>query len=116
MTPHRLRKLLHDIQGARIGVVGDFCVDSYYMVDKGSSEPSIETGLPTRPVREQRSSLGGAGNVVANLHAMGVKVIRAFAVAGPDGIGLELVRLLSGLDVDSSGVIVQEAGWQTHSY
>jgi bifunctional ADP-heptose synthase (sugar kinase/adenylyltransferase)/phosphoglycolate phosphatase-like HAD superfamily hydrolase len=116
MTPLRLRELLRDIQGARIGVVGDFCVDSYYIVDKDSSEPSIETGLPTRPVREQRSSLGGAGNVVANLHAMGVKVIRAFAVAGPDSIGFELVRLLDGLNVDSSGVIIQAAGWQTHSY
>jgi bifunctional ADP-heptose synthase (sugar kinase/adenylyltransferase)/phosphoglycolate phosphatase-like HAD superfamily hydrolase len=116
MKPDRLRKLLHDIQGARIGVVGDFCVDSYYIVDKDSSEPSIETGLPTRPVREQRSSLGGAGNVVANLHAMGVKTIRAFAVAGPDSIGFELVRLLDGMGVDSSGVITQTAGWQTHSY
>jgi bifunctional ADP-heptose synthase (sugar kinase/adenylyltransferase) len=116
MKPHRLRKLINDIQGVRIGVVGDFCVDSYYIVDKGYSEPSLETGLATRPVREQRSSLGGAGNVVANLHAMGVKAIRAFAVTGPDSIGLELVRLLKGMSVDTTGVIIQTEGWQTHSY
>jgi bifunctional ADP-heptose synthase (sugar kinase/adenylyltransferase)/phosphoglycolate phosphatase-like HAD superfamily hydrolase len=116
MKPHRLRKLIDEIQGVRIGVVGDFCVDCYYIGDKDSSEPSIETGLPTRPVREQRSSLGGAGNVVANLHAMGVKAIRAFAVAGPDSIGLELVRLLKGMSVDTTGVVMQAAGWQTHSY
>jgi phosphoglycolate phosphatase-like HAD superfamily hydrolase len=47
---------------------------------------------------------------------MGVKTIRAFAVAGPDSTGFELVRLLDGMGVDSSGVIVQAAGWQTHAY
>ena len=71
MTPARLTELLDNIPNARIGVVGDFCVDSYYIVDTDESEPSLETGLATRPVREQRSSLGGAGNVVANLHAIG---------------------------------------------
>ena len=116
MTSDRLKKLLHEIRDVRIGVVGDFCVDSYYIVDKDASEPSIETGLATRPVREQRSTLGGAGNVSANLRAMGVRVIKAFAVVGPDSIGFELVRLLKDLDVDSSGVIVQASGWQTHSY
>jgi len=116
MTPRRLRNLLHDIRGVRIGVVGDFCVDSYYIVDKAASEPSLETGLATRPVREQRSTLGGAGNVAANLHAMGVAKIKAFAVVGPDSIGLELVRLLNNLNIDASGVIVQKADWQTHSY
>jgi len=116
MTSDRLKKLLQDIQGVKIGVVGDFCVDSYYIVDKDASEPSIETGLPTRPVREQRSTLGGAGNVAANLRAMGVKVVKAFAVAGPDSIGFELVRLLKEIGVDPSGVVVQDSDWQTHSY
>ena len=116
MNPQLLTKLLLDIKRVRIGVVGDFCVDSYYIVDKGASEPSIETGLPTRPVREQRSTLGGAGNVAANLHAMGVEDIRAFAVIGSDSLGPELIRLLKLIGVNSSGVIVQDAGWQTHSY
>ena len=116
MTSDRLKKLLQDIQGVKIGVVGDFCVDSYYIVDKDASEPSIETGLPTRPVREQRSTLGGAGNVAANLRAMGIKVVKAFAVAGPDSIGFELVRLLKEIGVDPSGVVVQDSDWQTHSY
>lgn len=116
MTSDRLKKLLHEIRDVRIGVVGDFCVDSYYIVDKDASEPSIETGLPTRPVREQRSTLGGAGNVAANLRAMGIKVVKAFAVAGPDSIGFELVRLLKEIGVDPSGVVVQDSDWQTHSY
>jgi len=116
VTPQRLNELLGNFRHARIGVIGDFCVDSYYIVDTGASEPSLETGIPTRPVREQRSTLGGAGNVAANLHAIGAANLRAFAVVGPDSIGFELMRLLTKLGVDSSGVILQEAGWQTHSY
>jgi bifunctional ADP-heptose synthase (sugar kinase/adenylyltransferase)/phosphoglycolate phosphatase-like HAD superfamily hydrolase len=116
MTPSRLTALLAAIPSARIGVIGDFCVDSYFLVASEASEPSLETGLPTRPVREHRSALGGAGNVVANLQAIGVKDLRAFAVIGPDTFGHELIRLLADLGVNSSGVFVQPSAWQTHSY
>lgn len=108
--------LLDDIRRARVGVVGDFCVDSYYIVDSGASRPSLETGLMTRPVREQRSTLGGAGNVAANLQAIGVQHISAFAVVGPDSIGTELLRLLHAIGVNTAGVAVQAAGWQTNCY
>ena len=116
MTSARLKQILADIGRARIGVVGDFCVDSYYIIDADMSETSLETGLPIRPVREQRTSLGGAGNVVANLNAMGAVNLKAFAVIGPDCLGFELTRLLTSLRVDTTGVIVQPVDWQTHSY
>ena len=116
MTATRLKNLLRDIGRARIGVVGDFCVDSYYLIDPSASETSLETGQATRPVREQRHTLGGAGNVVANLHAIGVKALSAFGIIGPDMIGFELRRLLANLSVNSDGIVVQPAGWQTHSY
>jgi bifunctional ADP-heptose synthase (sugar kinase/adenylyltransferase)/phosphoglycolate phosphatase-like HAD superfamily hydrolase len=116
ILPARLKEILAAIGQARIGVVGDFCVDSYYIVDTAASEPSLETGLATRPVREQFATPGGAGNVVANLHALGATAIRAFAVVGPDSLGLQLVQLLKNLQVDTTGVIVQPTGWQTHSY
>jgi bifunctional ADP-heptose synthase (sugar kinase/adenylyltransferase)/phosphoglycolate phosphatase-like HAD superfamily hydrolase len=116
LTPRRLDVLLAEIPRARIGVIGDFCVDTYFIVDPDASEASLETGLPTRPVRELRSSLGGAGNVVANLRSIGVADLRAFAVIGSDSIGFELIRLLGGLNVDTAGVVVQPTNWQTHSY
>ncbi len=116
MTSSRLTALLASISSTRIGVIGDFCVDTYFFVATEASEPSLETGLATRPVREHRSTLGGAGNVVANLHAMGVKNIKAFAVIGPDAFGYELARLLTKFGVDVSGVFVQSTAWQTHSY
>lgn len=116
MTSSRLRQLLQALPRARIGVIGDFCVDSYCFIDTAAAETSLETGLPIRPVREQRTSLGGAGNVIANLHSLGVTRLSAFAVIGPDSLGGELTRLLRHHGVDTTGVITQPAGWQTHSY
>lgn len=116
MNPSRLKTLLKTIPDARIGVVGDFCVDSYYIVDGSASEPSLETGLDTRPVREQQHSLGGAGNVVANLRALGVKNLRAFGVMGPDIQGSLLLRLLGESGAVADGLILQGSGWQTHCY
>jgi len=116
ITEARLGALLSDIGRARIGVVGDFCVDTYYMVDSASAKPSLETGLVTRPVRVQRSSLGGAGNVVANLRALGVRRLKAFAVIGSDPTGAELSRLLNAVGADTGGMSVQEVDWQTNCY
>ncbi|MDR1010222.1 MAG: PfkB family carbohydrate kinase [Opitutaceae bacterium] len=116
MKPARLRELVAAVGGARVGVVGDFCIDSYYIIDMSASEPSLETGIATHPVRGQRHALGGAGNVTANLHAMGVRSLSAFAVIGPDLIGDGMMRQLAALGVNTDGVICQGENWQTHSY
>jgi len=116
MTENHLATLLGEISRARIGIVGDFCVDSYYVVDSEASKPSLETGLMTRPVREQRSALGGAGNVAANLHAIGVQYLKAFAVIGQDPMGAELSRFLNVIGVDTGGLSVQKDHWQTNCY
>ena len=116
MTRELLEKLLSDIQGVRIGVVGDFCLDAYWVLDASLSEISIETGLATRPVRSQRYSLGGAGNVVNNLVAMGVTRVSAFGVVGADPFGREMLRILGSLGVDIGGMRVQDRSWDTPVY
>jgi bifunctional ADP-heptose synthase (sugar kinase/adenylyltransferase)/phosphoglycolate phosphatase-like HAD superfamily hydrolase len=116
MDASRLRELLHAITRARVGVVGDFCIDSYCIIDMARSEPSLETGIATHPVREQRHTLGGAGNVACNLHAIGVGAVSAFGVVGADLPGLHLLRLLESLGAGTAGMITQKDGWQTHAY
>ena len=116
MTRQQLDSLLSDIRQVRIGVLGDFCLDAYWELDPALSEMSIETGLATRAVSRQRYSLGGAGNVVANLTAMGVTRVSAFAVLGADPFGREMVRILQARGVDTAGVLVQEERWETPVY
>lgn len=116
MTPLELKTILDDIHRTRIAVIGDYCLDSYWFIDGAASEISLETSLPTRPVSRQRYSLGGAGNVVMNLIAMGVSKVHAFGVVGDDPFGREMVRLLQAAPADTAGVLTQAEGWNTHVY
>ena len=107
---------LAPIRRLRAAVLGDFCLDSYWQLDMGETEYSVETGLPVRRVRSQRYSLGGAGNVVANLIDLGVGRVQAIGVVGTDLFGVELLRILAerGAEVRDKMVIAED--WQTMVY
>ncbi|MFA5819183.1 MAG: hypothetical protein WC854_07880, partial [Bacteroidales bacterium] len=92
MKAELLQEIIERINSVKIAVVGDFCLDAYWFVDESKSEISIETCHATRPVRQQKYSLGGAGNVTNNLAAMEVKDIRALGVIGHDPFGPEMVN------------------------
>jgi len=96
-----LEDALASLKHVQIAVFGDFCLDAYWDLDKEESELSVETGLQVRRVRTQRYSLGGAGNVVANLADLGVKKVKAIGVVGADAFGGELLRLLEAKGVDT---------------
>ncbi len=104
------------LKRARIAVIGDFCLDFYLFLDESGSEISIETGLRTNAVRSLRLTPGGAGNVVANLAAMGAAEVQAFGIRGDDIFGREYVRVLNGLGVKTEGFLVQQSGWTTCAY
>lgn len=117
MTEDRLEELLGRFGGLSIGVVGDFCVDAYWLIDNTNVERSIETGLPTRAVCRQSYSLGGAGNVLSNVAALGVGTVCAFGVIGDDVFGREMLDLQRRLGpVDLSGMIEQREDWNTCVY
>jgi len=116
MTASALASLLASFPSRAIAVLGDFCVDYYLTIDAAGSEISVETGLPTRAVRAARISAGGAGNVVANLAAMGVGRIAAFGIVGDDPFGRELVGLLKSFGADTDGLLEQRDGWHTSVY
>ncbi|MCP4179005.1 MAG: HAD family hydrolase [bacterium] len=111
-----LNKALSDIKKSRIGVIGDFCLDVYWEINEVKSEISVETGLQTRAVELQKYSLGGAGNVVNNIHSLGVENIKVFGVLGDDPFAYQMLALMSQLNVDAKGLIKQKNNWSTHVY
>lgn len=97
-------------------MIGDFCLDAYWQLADTGTEPSLETGKPTRAVLSQRYSPGGAGNVATNCAALGAGTVCAFGVIGPDMFGRELASLLGKRGIDSSGLVVQQQDWETPVY
>jgi rfaE bifunctional protein kinase chain/domain len=116
MKKEQLQKILNDISGVKIAVIGDFCLDAYWFIDEAMSEISVETNQATRPVRQQKYSLGGAGNVTNNLAAMNIKDIRAFGVIGTDPFGAEMVRVMKATGIEPRNLLIQEEEWYTHAY
>ena len=88
-----LEESLTAITEARVAVFGDFCLDCYWLIDPNLAELSLETQLPVHRVRQQRYSLGGAGNVAANLVDLGVGQVRAVGLVGGDLFGGRILEL-----------------------
>jgi len=118
LTCGQLPGLLARLPEARVAVIGDFCLDVYWHLDMQASEVSLETGKSTQPVREQRHSLGGAGNVVANLVALGVGHVSVFGAVGDDPFGSRMSTLLTqrGVDCDGLQCVAEQGAWQTLAY
>ena len=112
----QVKKILECIPELRIGIVGDFCADLYLTIDPTASETSLETGLPTQPVAEQRFSPGGASNVAANLKSMGVGEVLAFGVIGKDMHGTQLIGLLERRGISTSCLLIQNEKWHSHVF
>ncbi|MBI3670283.1 MAG: hypothetical protein HY237_10935, partial [Acidobacteria bacterium] len=68
-------------RGRRIGVVGDLMLDRYLWGTATRLSP--EAAVPVVDFVEQSECLGGAGNVAANLAALGGRVV-PFGVVGDD--------------------------------
>jgi len=85
-------------------VIGDLMIDHYLW---GSCERiSPEAPVQVVNVKKQSSSLGGAGNVVNNLVALGANV-DVISVIGCDIVADELKALLENINVQTSNLIVE---------
>ncbi len=68
------------------------------------SRVSPEAPVPVVEITSQTASLGGAGNVVANIHALGGDAV-PFAVIGKDEAGEKLSALLAHMGIPTAGLL-----------
>jgi len=101
----RIEDIFSGIAGARIGVLGDFCLDAYWYADMRKSELSRETPHFPLPIVRETYSPGAAGNVAANLAALKPASVKAFGVIGRDWRGVLLKEVLTEAGVDVSGLL-----------
>jgi len=116
LTTTKTEELLKKIQGTKIAIYGDFCLDSYWVLDPRGSEISVETGLQAQAVVEQRYSLGGASNVAANVAALKPKELRVFGIAGDDIFGKEMIKQLKEIGANTDGLIIQNENFETYTF
>jgi D-beta-D-heptose 7-phosphate kinase/D-beta-D-heptose 1-phosphate adenosyltransferase len=103
----RLKRLVPRLRGKRIGVVGDLMLDRYLWGT--ASRLSPEAAVPVVDFVEQSECLGGAGNVAANLAALGARV-EVFGVIGggaknEDEPGDALRHCLRAANIEDKGVL-----------
>ena len=98
----RLKGLIPRLRGKRMGVLGDLMLDRYLWGT--ASRLSPEAAVPVVDFVEQSECLGGAGNVAANIAALGAKA-EAFGAAGNDGPGRALQKCLRAAGIADKGVI-----------
>jgi rfaE bifunctional protein kinase chain/domain len=117
----RLQRLLPRLRKLRIGVLGDVMLDRYVWGEATRLSP--EAAVPVVNYSSQQDCPGGAGNVAANLAALGSHV-ELFGVVGglsavgrtgkaktttADEAGSALQACLRGGGVDIGGVLADEA-------
>jgi rfaE bifunctional protein kinase chain/domain len=91
----RLDEILERSVGRRVAVVGDLMLDIYL---SGSVERiSPEAPVPVVHVAEERSALGGAANVAANVLRLGADC-DVIGFVGRDGAGLQLREAIERLE------------------
>ena len=98
----RLKRWIPRLRGRRIGVVGDLMLDRYLWGT--ASRLSPEAAVPVVDFVEQSECLGGAGNVGANIAALGAKV-EVFGVVGNDEAGRALQKCLRAANIMDKGVV-----------
>jgi rfaE bifunctional protein kinase chain/domain len=99
-----LKKMLSGLANRRIMVVGDFVADEYLFGK--TSRISREAPVLILRYASRRIGLGGAGNAVNNLAALGARVTAVGAV-GEDEMGAEITRLLKRQGVNTGSLFVE---------
>jgi rfaE bifunctional protein kinase chain/domain len=96
--------LLHQFKKTTLLVVGDIMIDEFIWGTVSRISP--EAPVPVVAVTRESLLLGGAANVVHNVHSLGGRVLLA-GVIGDDQMGERIKELLASQKIDRGGLVVQ---------
>jgi len=102
-------KILGKVSKVKILVVGDIMMDRF--IWGRVSRISPEAPVPVVTVEKETFLLGGAANVVNNIHALGGNVTLC-GVIGDDEMGQKIIKKLSEMGMGLHGIFVEQ-GRQT---
>jgi len=102
VTITRLKEILSEFRNKNIAVLGDMMLDEYIIGEVDRISP--EAPVPVVNVKTESYVLGGAANVINNLHSLGANVT-AFGIIGQDETGVRLEKELAKKRIDTEGII-----------
>ncbi len=106
MNQLRAQQLVNGFANQPIIVLGDLMLDQFIWGEVRRISP--EAPVPVVEVKRESWHLGGAGNVVSNLRALGAKVA-PIGLIGDDPAGTRLREELAASLADISGLVVDPA-------
>lgn len=101
-SKRRLLAIARQMRGRRLAVIGDWMLDRYLWGTANRISP--EAAVPVVEFEKQNDRLGGAGNVAANLAALGARV-EAFGIIGLDEAGESLHLQCQNLKLGVKGIL-----------
>ncbi len=106
---NNLLALVEKFSRAHLLVVGDLMLDRFIRGEVERISP--EAPVPVLQVVSEHSSLGGAANVIHNVHSLGGRVT-ACGIVGKDNAGKRIVAALRDTGASTAGVFV-DGGYRT---
>jgi rfaE bifunctional protein kinase chain/domain len=106
----KLARIVTALRGRRIGVAGDFMLDRYVWGTAARLSP--EAPVPVVDFMNDSQVLGGAGNVAANLAALGATVL-PFGVIGEDEAGRAIRECLAAAGMATKGLVADASRMTT---
>lgn len=106
LSRERAEELTHEFEGKRIVVMGDLMLDEFIWGRVRRISP--EAPVPVVEVERQTLALGGAGNVVSNLVALGARPT-PLGVVGDDADAERLRSRFRELNVSINSLVVDGA-------
>lgn len=105
--PHRYTRSAFDsaLNALKILIVGDVMIDSYLwgIVERISPEAPV----PVLTVKNREKRLGGAGNVIMNVRALGCTPLIA-SVIGQDEEGRTMLSILKEHNISDEGIVISD--------
>lgn len=99
-----IQRLLKKFRKTSILVVGDIMIDEFIWGNVSRISP--EAPVPVVAVTHETLLLGGAANVVNNIHSLGGRVLLV-GVIGDDRMGEKINEELARREIDRGGVVIE---------
>lgn len=105
LSSKKLEKIMHKIENIRAALIGDLCLDVYWVADMTKSELSRETPHFPLPVIDERMSPGAGANVAANIAALRPAAINVLGVVGEDWRADALLKVMQTSGINTDGIV-----------